>query len=894
MATAVASQPWGPKWAPTDRSATGVDELFDTFDLDRDGVITRKEVSDVLGGPGTGRRRAVPGPSADLNLGFDPQLQEVAAVESLLEGQQLGGSRHAPAAAAHGPDSRASAFHSVAYGAALAGGLCGDRLQFTVSTVSSTGRKCYDTEARVAAEVTGVSLLSKSMPEPRPWVDDRKDGTYLVQFVCATPGQYSITARINGTPLPLCPVMIDVAPGRASAQHSDLLGAGLSYCLAGAQTDFNIVARDEFGNECVRGGAQFGVRAVGHACLHEVADNEDGTYTVSYSIPEWAQGPVRLEVLLDGVPLKGSPVMPRLQQLGKHTLEGDVDTKDREALSAGFMPAELKGLEWLREHRPPDIPTVPFPGAALDRISGSGEEAGAAAAARAAWRAADEWRALSDLRADFLRCREELIRHQELLVRVGDAVQREVGMLKEKERSVDTLREDLTQVEDRLAWQRRYLSGEYARRLRQTGTAQNLSVGMWPAYMPVSSPCLDPGTALSPPAPCSPTAAPGSKVAQPSSPLDASCDKVRRLQQEVDNKRSVLQSLLDEEEVESRSRVRTRATAFSQDAPGVPNGPFLGDPALQTRSGQVDVFGLLDTNHDGMISREEWANAQLQAERYSGNFAGEYPKLPQLDPPRLVPGDLLNDSGAAEETAHLRRESRALTDKLRRRLIDTEVDQASGGQRIAVLAPPSPPPFAPLPAQVPFERSADGLSRGAQWEDRSRRPDASRSATCLLTVPPPPSPPPPVPGLLPGAQVDDGPQAVAANLSSQNIGVALRRLFQAYATNSQHGMPARGGTNLNAMLHMRDFSRLVSAAQLKVTSAEVDAAFQATIRQFGVGLEPLAGTPAVPFELFTELLISLARRSYHNLGDSEAVAALLEEYMLPLERRLRAVEGMPG
>ena len=98
---------------------------------------------------------------------------------------------------------------------------------------------------------------------------------------------------------------------------------------------------DEFGNLCGEGGARcgpsscrrvhrgvhpaaegFGVRASAHVRLHEVSDNEacamvfvvatcacrleawhfchdlpkDGTYTVTYSIPDWAQGPVKLEV----------------------------------------------------------------------------------------------------------------------------------------------------------------------------------------------------------------------------------------------------------------------------------------------------------------------------------------------------------------------------------------------------------------------------------------------------------------------------------------------------------------------------------------------------------------------------------------------------------------------
>lgn len=52
---------------------------------------------------------------------------------------------------------------------------------------------------------------------------------------------------------------------------------------------------DEFGNLCGEGGARFGVRASAHVRLHEVSDNEDGTYTVTYSIPDWAQGQIKLE-----------------------------------------------------------------------------------------------------------------------------------------------------------------------------------------------------------------------------------------------------------------------------------------------------------------------------------------------------------------------------------------------------------------------------------------------------------------------------------------------------------------------------------------------------------------------------------------------------------------------
>lgn len=63
--------------------------------------------------------------------------------------------------------------------------------------------------------------MSKTQPEPRPFVEDlqaghschsrwtvqtteAKDGTYHIQFVCATPGSYEINAFVDGNKLPMC------------------------------------------------------------------------------------------------------------------------------------------------------------------------------------------------------------------------------------------------------------------------------------------------------------------------------------------------------------------------------------------------------------------------------------------------------------------------------------------------------------------------------------------------------------------------------------------------------------------------------------------------------------------------------------------------------------------
>eukprot|EP00927_Polykrikos_kofoidii_P044330 TRINITY_DN38326_c0_g1_i1.p1 TRINITY_DN38326_c0_g1~~TRINITY_DN38326_c0_g1_i1.p1 ORF type:complete len:786 (-),score=154.78 TRINITY_DN38326_c0_g1_i1:60-2351(-) len=379
-----------------------------------------------------------------------------------------------------------SAQHSLAHGPAMAGGRCGERLQFTVTVVSEDGRICEGGGVLVNAKVTGLSLISKVFPEPRPWIEDKRDGTHVVQFVCATPGEYELSAFIESVQLPMFPVTMTITPGPASAMHCDLTGNGTLVCKSGSRSEFTIVARDEFGNECGVGGHRFGVRVVGQAKLHEVVDNEDGTYIVCFSLPEWSQGPIQLEVLLDGVPVKGSPVRPTVQAVSAKkevplTLEDD---------DAATLEAQVQRLQWLRENPPYEIPEMPrvpqiawgatsprgaggfgggatSPGlgnsprggdGALGTALGASGTSGDAAAARLAWRAADEWRLLGEMREEMSRCRTALLEQQRALVTVGEAVHRQHLKVKESRQLLQSERDQLGQVEARLEWMRRDLS----------------------------------------------------------------------------------------------------------------------------------------------------------------------------------------------------------------------------------------------------------------------------------------------------------------------------------------------------------------------------------------------------------------------------------------------------
>merc|ERR1719352_30235 len=266
----------------------------------------------------------------------------------------------------------------------------------------------------------------------------------------------------------MCPITIEVAAGNASAMHSELFGEGIKRCDVGSRQEFLIQARDEFGNACDTGGARFGVRAIGHAKIHEVADNEDGTYAVVYSVPEYAKGTIKLEVLLDGIPVKNSPITPQVNR--PPDAEGNPDA----VFFGPGLSGQLERLRWLRQNPPSEVPLLPPPPVGSGALATQQDAAkynvaqasGDTAAARLAWHAADEWRRLGELRSEMAKCRENLMQHQAVLVSVGEAVHREYAQLEEKRRGLEADKQDITEVETRLDWFRADLTRQYKQQQR--------------------------------------------------------------------------------------------------------------------------------------------------------------------------------------------------------------------------------------------------------------------------------------------------------------------------------------------------------------------------------------------------------------------------------------------
>merc|ERR1712232_195549 len=91
-----------------------------------------------------------------------------------------------------------------------------------------------------------------------------------------------------------------------------------------------------------------------------------------------------------------------------------------------------------------------------------GSDGADAGAARLAWRAADEWRRLAEAREELNRTREELVRHQAMLVQVGDSVRTQFIEMEQKVAQIDAKQSNLGDIQMRLDQTRGELGQQYA------------------------------------------------------------------------------------------------------------------------------------------------------------------------------------------------------------------------------------------------------------------------------------------------------------------------------------------------------------------------------------------------------------------------------------------------
>lgn len=743
---------------------------------------------------------------------------------------------------------KAKAANCLAHGPALVGGKCGDRLRFTVTAITEDGDVMKEGGSSVTCIVTGTNLMSKTQPEPRPFVEDLQDGTYHIQFVCATPGSYEINAFVDGNKLPMCPVIIHISPGSPSATTTQVRGEGVQRCTLGGSAEFTIQAMDEFGNLCGEGGARFGVRASAHVRLHEVSDNEDGTYTVTYSVPDWAQGPLKLEVLLDGHPIRGSPLMPRIIGLIPEKINAEAKAKGKgngriQKGAGGTFTEQLPSLRWLRENPPLPVPDIPPPDVTTVALTGGarGDRSDPSeASSRLAWSAAEEWRRLAEVRSELERCRDQLVEHQAVLLHVGDAIHSEVDRVQEWERTVRLREDELGDVEKQLEGMRAEIQKQYLTQKRLLETMSGKEEGGRASVQPAA------GTLK------------GVRPAFASSPSKAG---------ETGSTDLPGQASSSWPDKEARSSAKGTALAQSGSQVSAEEELISLQRGIEQKKRQLRVLEEEASN----TARPLFASAGLQ-----GILKGNSPREKPLHP--MLEGRMLSEMAPPPVPPPL----------------DAAPPPDFGDGRPRGR---NQRPFADTSLNAEMPEATFGVNEASEL-GVGRTPRGG----LLRAPPPPPAPPPSIAGGMPSAAKasGEGGETRGANSSTyvgssgmaspEELGQAMKQLFHAFASRAAGSVAKPGGGRSGRVaLGLQDYLRLAQASQLRLSQSELEAVFRNTGERFGSPAD--SGEPALAFELFVELLVETGRRQFTDLKDTESAAALFEVHLLPLARTLHRAES---
>lgn len=131
---------------------------------------------------------------------------------------------------------------------------------------------------------------------------DQGGGRYTATYTPEKAGTDQVQVRVSGTAVPGSPFASAVQAGDADPGSSQ---AVVPACVESDNLPvrITITAFDAFGNRVTRGGDDFQIR-VSPGTSFNPTDNGDGTYTAQLNLDI---GVFRIDITLDGEPIKGSP-----------------------------------------------------------------------------------------------------------------------------------------------------------------------------------------------------------------------------------------------------------------------------------------------------------------------------------------------------------------------------------------------------------------------------------------------------------------------------------------------------------------------------------------------------------------------------------------------------------
>jgi hypothetical protein len=176
--------------------------------------------------------------------------------------------------------------------ASVEDGTAGAATTISIRLQDEFGSAVPDAADQIRVTVAGANSATAS-------VTDLGDGSYSASYTPVTAGTDQISVEVNGTALDESPLSSDVAPGPASSATTTASFTRQAIFFLVIQ----VVVRDDQGNLVHRGGDNVQAQLNGGALI-PLTDNGDGTYQESFGA---GLGPVEAVILLNGVPIAGSP-----------------------------------------------------------------------------------------------------------------------------------------------------------------------------------------------------------------------------------------------------------------------------------------------------------------------------------------------------------------------------------------------------------------------------------------------------------------------------------------------------------------------------------------------------------------------------------------------------------